>query len=72
MKSLPEDKPNDFGCPFTEMRSRREAFEAAHQSLGLNFHMKDDAPHYSMGATRIAFTTWADANKVIQFPGGQQ
>ena len=68
MKHIKADNEfNDFGCPFTEMRSRREAFEAAFRDLGLNFHMKEDAPHYSYSATRIAFMNWiAGYNLAVQ------
>jgi hypothetical protein len=65
-KTLPA-QVNDFGCPHTEMRSRREAFEAAHPYL--DFHMKDDAPHYSALETRIVFAKWEQYTVVIPFPG---
>lgn len=54
-----------FGCPHTEMRSRRAEFEqyVNDNQMHLDLHMKRDAPHYSMGTTRKAFTDWLNAMK---------
>lgn len=45
-----------YGCPDTEMWTRRAAFEAAHPHL--NLRMRMDAPHYDSSATRIAYSEW--------------
>jgi hypothetical protein len=55
MKSV-EKEHRDWGCPLTEMRSLKDAFEDDH--IGLDFHMKHDAPHYSSKKTRQAFASW--------------
>ncbi len=57
----------NFGCPNTEMRTRKEEFEkwAAKNKLALNFKMKPDAPHYAHSATRIEFTKF-EAMPVVQ------
>ena len=51
---------NGYGCPNTEMWTRRAAFEEAHPDL--NVFMKKDAPHYANAETRKAYTIWEDAN----------
>ena len=48
-----------YGCPHTEMWTRRAAFEEAHPDL--NHFMKKDAPHYASGKTRIAYSEWEAA-----------
>lgn len=51
---------NGYGCPNTEMWTRRAAFEEAHPDL--NTFMKKDAPHYANSKTRIAYAEWEDKN----------
>jgi hypothetical protein len=49
-----------YGCPHTEMWSRRAAFEEARPDL--NHFMKMDAPHYASSKTRIAYAEWEAEN----------
>lgn len=51
---------NGYGCPNTEMWTRRAAFEEAHPDL--NLFMKKDAPHYAHAETRKAYTNWEAQN----------
>ncbi len=49
------DSSHGFGCPSTEMRSRKAKFEKINQNWDISFVMKKDAPHYASSKTRIAY-----------------
>jgi hypothetical protein len=53
-----------YGCPNTEMWTRRAAFEEAHP--GLNTFMKQDAPHFANAKTRIAYAKWEAALERVE------
>ena len=54
---------SDFGCPNTEQITHKSSFEAHFLSVGLNFSMRKDAPHYDNNKTRIAYFQYTKDHK---------